>query len=174
MKALRFAASLALVAAIIAVYRLITVNNTTVALTLLLAILGISAWWGLAEATLASVLAVLGFNFYFLPPVGKLTIQDPQNLVAFIAFLVTAATASQLSARARRRAAEAEARRLESERLYALVRSLALTGDPRKTIREFLNRVAQEFGCRGQPNWRSKPWWSWAPESRPRGRAPRV
>jgi len=84
MKALRFAASLALVAAIVAVYRLLPVNNTTVALTLLLAILGISTWWGLAEATLASVLAVLGFNFYFLPPVGKLTIQDPQNLVAFV------------------------------------------------------------------------------------------
>ena len=149
MKALRFAASLALVAAIIAVYRLTPVNNTTVALTLLLAILGISTWWGLAEATLASVLAVLGFNFYFLPPVGKLTIQDPENLVAFLAFLVTATTASQLSARARRRTAEAEARRLESERLYALVRSLALTGNQRKTIREFLNRVVQEFGCRG-------------------------
>jgi len=148
MKALRFAASLALVAGIIAVYRLLPVNATTVALTLLLAILGISTWWGLAEATLASVLAVLAFNFYFLPPVGKFTIQDPENLVAFLAFLVTAATASQLSARARRRAAEAEARRLESERLYALVRSTALTGNPRKTIREFLNRVVQEFGCR--------------------------
>ena len=147
MKALRFAASLALVAAIIAVYRLTPVNNTTVALTLLLAILGISTWWGLAEATLASVLAVLGFNFYFLPPVGRFTIQDPENLVAFLAFLVTAITASQLSARARRRAAEAEARRLESERLYALVRSMALTGNLRKTIREFLNRVTQEFGC---------------------------
>ena len=48
MKALRFAASLALVAAIVAVYRLLPVNNTTVALTLLLAILGISTWWGLA------------------------------------------------------------------------------------------------------------------------------
>ena len=87
------------------------VNHTTVALTLLLAILGISARWGLAEATLASVVAVLGFNFYFLPPVGTFTIQDPQNWVALLAFLVTAVTASQLSARARRRAAEAEARR---------------------------------------------------------------
>jgi two-component system sensor histidine kinase KdpD len=149
MKTLRFAVSLALVAAIVALYRMVPVNQTTVALTLLLAILGISARWGLAEATLASVLATLGFNFYFLPPVGKLTIQDPQNLVAFLAFMATAATASQLSARARRRAAEAEARRVETERLYALVRSLALVGNPRKTIREFLNRVVQEFGCRG-------------------------
>jgi two-component system sensor histidine kinase KdpD len=149
MKALRFAISMALVGAVVALYRMVPVNQTTVALTLLLAILAISAQWGLAEATLASVLATLGFNFYFLPPVGKLTIQDPQNLVAFLAFMATAATASQLSARARRRAAEAEARRVETERLYALVRSLALAGNPRKTIREFLNRVVQEFGCRG-------------------------
>jgi two-component system, OmpR family, sensor histidine kinase KdpD len=79
--------------------------------------------------------------------VGKLTIQDPQNWVALLAFLVTAVTASQLSAHARRRAAEAEARRLEIERLYALVQSMMLTGSARKTIREFVNRVVQVFGC---------------------------
>jgi hypothetical protein len=86
------------------------VNATTAALSLLLAILGISAQWGLAEALVASVAAMVGFNLLFLPPVGKLTIQDPQNWVALAAFLVTAVTASQLSAHARRRAAEAEAR----------------------------------------------------------------
>ena len=52
MKAIRFAASFAIVGAILALYHLwLGVNNTTVALTLLLAILGISARWGLAEAT---------------------------------------------------------------------------------------------------------------------------
>jgi two-component system sensor histidine kinase KdpD len=148
MKAIRFAASLLIVAAILALYHFwIGVNNTTVALTLLLAILGISAQWGLAEATAASLAAVLGFNFYFLPPVGELTIADPQNWVALAAFLVTAVTASQLSARARRRAADAEARRLEIERLYALVQAMILSGNPRKTIREFVNRVVQVFGC---------------------------
>ncbi|SPF53303.1 Integral membrane sensor signal transduction histidine kinase [Candidatus Sulfopaludibacter sp. SbA4] len=152
MKALRFTASLLLVGAILALYRVLPpakINNTTVALTLLLAILGVSTWWGLAEATAASILAVLGFNYFFLPPVGTLTIQDPQNLVAFIAFLVTAVTASQLSDRARRRAAEAEARRLEIERLYALVQAMMPGGSARKTIREFVNKVVQVFGCDG-------------------------
>src|SRR5579863_6329993 len=51
------------------------------------------------------------------------------------------------SPRARRRAAEAEARQLEIERLYALVQSMMLTGSARKTIREFVNRVVQVFGC---------------------------
>ncbi len=148
MKIRRFAAAIAVVAAILAVYRtLLHVNNTTVALTLLLAILAVSARWGLAEATLASVAAVLGFNFYFLPPFGTFTIQDPQNWVAFVAFLVTAITASQLSAHARRRTIEAEARRLEVQRLYELVQGTMLTGNARKTIREFLQKVLQVFGC---------------------------
>ena len=148
MKAIRFAASCLIVAAILALYHLwLGVNNTTVALTLLLVVLGISARWGLAEATVASLAAALGFNVYFLPPYGKLTIEDPQNWVALGAFLMTAVTASQLSERARRRAADVDARRLEIERLYALVQAMILSGNPRKTIREFVNRVVQVIGC---------------------------
>jgi two-component system sensor histidine kinase KdpD len=150
MRAARFAASVGAVAAVIGLCRLAaTVNNTTVALTMLMVILAISARWGLAEATLAAVAAVLGFNFFFLPPVGTFTINDPQNLVAFLAFLATAITASQLAERARRRTAESEARRLEIERLYDLVQGMMLGGTPGKTIREFVHRVVQVFGCDG-------------------------
>src|ERR1035441_5915109 len=142
-KILRFGGSLLIVVAVLTLGAKAHVNATTAALALLLAILGISTRWGLAEAMVASVMAMVGFNLLFLPPVGKLTIQDPQNWVALAAFLVTAVTASQLSAHARRRAAEAEARRLEIERLYALVQSMMLTGSARKTIREFVNRAVQ-------------------------------
>ena len=148
MKTLRFLAAVLAVAATLALYRfLIPVNATTVALSLLLLVLAVSARWGLAEATLASLVAVLGLNYFFLPPVGTFTIQDPQNWVALIAFMVTAVTASQLSARVRRRAAEAEARRLEIERLYTLVQAMILTGNARRTIREFVQTVVKVFGC---------------------------
>src|SRR5580698_7324786 len=146
-KALRFAASLLLVAIVLTADWELRVNATTAALSLLLAILGISAQVGLAEALVSSVVAMLGFNLLFLPPIGKLTIQDPQNWVALVAFLVTAITSSQLSTHARRRAAEAEARKLEIERLYALVQAMMLTGSARKTIREFVNQLVQAFGC---------------------------
>jgi two-component system sensor histidine kinase KdpD len=150
MRAARIAVSVVAVAAVTALFRLLLhVNNTTVALTLLMVILAISARWGLVEATVASVAAVLGFNFFFLPPVGTFTINDPQNFVAFLAFLVTAVTASQLAERARRRTAESEERRLEIERLYELVQGMMLGGTPGKTIREFVHRVVQVFGCDG-------------------------
>jgi two-component system sensor histidine kinase KdpD len=146
-KSLRFTASILIVAAVLAADWELRVNATTAALSLLLAILGISAQFGLAEAIVSSVAAMVGFDVLFVPPIGKLTIQDPQNWVALSAFLVTAITASQLSAHARGRAAEAEARQVEIERLYALVQSMMLTGSARKTIREFVNRAVQVFGC---------------------------
>jgi two-component system sensor histidine kinase KdpD len=65
---------------------------------------------------------MLAFNFFFLPPLHTLTVRDSQNWVALLAFLVTAITAGQLSARARRRAEEAERGRREIERLYEELR----------------------------------------------------
>lgn len=95
------------------------VNPTTVALVLLLIILFVAAAWGSKPAVLAAILGAACFNFFFLPPVGTFTIADPENWIALVAFLITAITAGQLSASARRRAAEADATRQEIERLYS-------------------------------------------------------
>jgi K+-sensing histidine kinase KdpD len=98
-------------------------NSTTVALALLLAVLFAATFWGSRPALVASVVGVLCFNYFFLPPVNTFVIADPENWVALAAFLITAVTAGQLSARARRRAEEAEAGRREIERLYKELQS---------------------------------------------------
>lgn len=94
------------------------INSTTVALAMLLVVLFVAAAWGARPAILSSVLGVLCLNFFFLPPLGTLTISSPDNWVALLAFLITAVTAGQLSAHAKRRAELAAAGRLEIERLY--------------------------------------------------------
>jgi len=93
------------------------VNPTTVALALLLIVLFAATGWGNRPALLAALFGVACFNFFFLPPVHTFTVADPQNWVALVAFLITALVAGELSARAKRRADEAEAGRLEIERL---------------------------------------------------------
>src|SRR5215470_5400893 len=98
------------------------VNPTTVALALLLVVLFIATRWGSKPASVTSLVAMLAFNFYFLPPFGSLTIAASDNWIALTAFLITAITAGQLSVRAKRRAEEAEAGRREIERLYAELR----------------------------------------------------
>jgi K+-sensing histidine kinase KdpD len=94
------------------------INSTTVALGLLLVVLLIAAGWGSRPAVLASLLGVACFNLFYLPPVGRLTIEEPDNWVALFAFLFTAVTAGQLWARAKRQTEEANAGRREIERLY--------------------------------------------------------
>ena len=94
------------------------INHTTVALGLLLTVLFVAAAWGSKPAVVASLLGVACFNFFYLPPVGTFTVADPHNWIALFAFLVTAITAGQLSARVKRRAEEADQARREVERLY--------------------------------------------------------
>ena len=98
------------------------VNSTTVALGLLLVVLFVATRWGSTPALLTSLLAMLCFNFFFLPPFGTFSIAATDNWVALTAFLITAITAGQLSARAKRRAEEAETGRREIERLYSELR----------------------------------------------------
>ena len=98
------------------------VNAATVSLALLLNVLFIATRWGSLPALVASILALLSFNFFFLPPFGTFTIAATDNWIALLAFLVTAVTAGQLSASARKRAEEAETGRREIERLYAELR----------------------------------------------------
>lgn len=112
-------------AGIVFVYaHLLQVNAITVALTLLLLILLLAAEWGLRLAIVISIVATVCYNFFFLPPIGTLTIADPQNWLALFAFLSTAIIASRLSERAREEAGDARARQRELEILFRLSREL--------------------------------------------------
>ena len=94
------------------------INTTTVALAFLLIILFVATAWGSRPAIVASLVGIVFFNFFFLPPFRTFSIRDPHNWIAFIAFMITAITVGQLSGRVKRRAEEAEAAKAEVERLY--------------------------------------------------------
>lgn len=144
----KLVATVLAIAAVTQACRLAGVNQTTAGFAYLITVLFIATGWGLMEAVVASMAGVLFFNFFFLPPVGTFTIADPQNWVAWAAFLVTAIVASQLSARAKRQATNAVRRQLELERLYSLGRSILLdTGDRPLPLR-LARHVAEAFELR--------------------------
>jgi two-component system, OmpR family, sensor histidine kinase KdpD len=129
-------------------YRGLHVNQTTIALVLLLGVLAISASWGLRQAVFMSVIATLAFNYFFLPPVGTFNIADPQNWIALFAFLVTAVTASQLSERARRGARAAVERQQELERLYAFSQMLLSSDSPPELLNLIPRYIVESFSIR--------------------------
>jgi two-component system sensor histidine kinase KdpD len=94
------------------------INTTTIGFAFLLVVLSAAIIWGSGPALLASVAGVLCYNFFFLPPLHTFTIADPQNWIALTVFFVTALAVGQLSARAKRRAEEAESGKVENRRLY--------------------------------------------------------
>jgi len=145
-RAVGFTVSLAIVGGITVFFRHARdVNQTTIALTFLLAILAVSAVWGMAVSVFMSVVAVFAINYFFLPPIGSFTIADPQNWVALLAFLVTSIMGSQLSARIRKEADEAHQRRREIERLYKFSQKLLAEGNVIQLMNAIPNYIVESF-----------------------------
>jgi two-component system sensor histidine kinase KdpD len=120
-------------------------NPTTVALTLLLVVLASATLSSLGVAVFTSIVGMLVFNYFFLPPVGAFAIAEPQNWIALFAFLVTAIVASQLSSAAKQRAREAVDSRREVSRLFDLSRDILLTTDSRDALPALARAVARRF-----------------------------
>jgi two-component system sensor histidine kinase KdpD len=127
-------------------FYLLNVNALIVGFAYVLTVLVVAARWGLTESFVTSVVAMLCLNYYFLPPILSLTIADPQNWVALFVFMVTAITASKLSASVRNRAAESQARRIEVERLYQLSLSLMLINTTREPGPQVAASVKNQSG----------------------------
>ncbi|MBL8138495.1 MAG: DUF4118 domain-containing protein [Acidobacteria bacterium] len=142
----RVAAGLAAVAAVTVVCRWLgVVNAATVSTTFLLVVLVVAATSRLWVAVTVSVVAVLCFNFFFIPPLGTFVVAEPQNWLALISFLAVSLVASNLSAVARARTAEALARRDEQARLFDLSRDVLVLPDSRAALAALARAVARRF-----------------------------
>jgi two-component system sensor histidine kinase KdpD len=139
--------SLAAVAAVTILYvRWLHVSNAaTVSTTFLLIVLIVATWAPFWVAALTSVVAMLCFNFFFLPPVGTWTIADPQNWIALFAFLIVSLIASNLSAAARAQTSKAMARRDELARLFDLSRDVLLMTDSHEAMEMLARAIARRF-----------------------------
>src|SRR6185503_7157949 len=73
-------------------------SPTSAALVLLLAVLCVAAFGRLWMAMAAAVAATVGLNFFFLPPVGALTVADPEDWGVLLVSPALAMIARQLSA----------------------------------------------------------------------------
>ena len=107
-------------------------SDTTVALALVLVVLGIATLWGRGPGIVAVGARHAGLQLLLLPPLYTLTIAAPENWIALAAFFITASTAGHLSVTVKRRAAEAEAGRRQT-RLASLYRPESPRGQSRPT-----------------------------------------
>ncbi|WP_329311123.1 sensor histidine kinase [Streptomyces sp. NBC_01262] len=118
-------------------------NLTSEALLYLLTVVGVACIGGVASAVLASVTASMVLNFFFIPPTGRFTIGEANNVLALVVFTVVAvivATIVDRSLRQSRRAANASA---EAETLSSMAGGI-LRGE--QAVPELLERTRRIFG----------------------------
>ena len=98
----------------------------------LLLVLWLGARWGRGPAVAGSVAAFLLYDFFFVPPVGTLTVRGPSELFELVVLLAVALVTSQLAASLRRAQAASETLAADSRVLYELATAALRT--PQVTV----------------------------------------
>jgi signal transduction histidine kinase len=112
-------------------------------LVYLVVVLLLASTRGLYAAILASLLAVLFFDFFFDPPLYTIVVQKFEDWLTLCVFLVTAIITSQLASALRRRADEARQRERELRLLYEQAQELAALQERQRLARELHDSVSQ-------------------------------
>jgi len=117
-------------------------------LVFLAAIVLVAIRCGLGPAVLGCVASVLAYNFFFVPPLHTLDVDDPTSLVTLAVFLLVALVTGQLAARARAEALTARRREAAAEALYAFSRDIAGMAAPEGLLRVAAARIGAMLRAR--------------------------
>lgn len=108
-------------------------------------ILVAAVYFGTGPSLTAATLAVLEFDFFFVPPIHRFTIARAEDILAFGIFFTVAVLTSQLAVRARERAEAAQQRALESSTLYELGQALMSAHDVPQILQAITGRIVGVF-----------------------------
>ncbi|MEN3359549.1 MAG: two-component system, OmpR family, sensor histidine kinase KdpD [Mycobacteriales bacterium] len=120
-----------------------TLNLTSDMLLFLLAVVGtalIGGWW---PALLAAVLGSALLNYYFAPPLHNFTIDERNNVLALVVFVVVGAAVSRVVDLAARRTSQAARAAAEAATLSTMAGSV-LRGE--SAVDALLEQVRETFG----------------------------
>ena len=132
-------------------FRSVGITESSIVLVYLLSVVIPSVMTGRLFGIAASVVAVVLFNFLFTEPRFTFVVNDPQYLVTFPVMLIVAAISSELTARIRKQAEEAERREVLTQLLYESSRSLlGAQGQAeviRAGVRHLSGLIERPIGC---------------------------
>ncbi len=115
----------------------------TISFVYLLVVLALASARGLYAAILASLLAVLAFDFFFFPPPYSIVVVKLEDLLTLCVFLATAVITGQLASALRRRAEQAKSRERDLRLLYEQAQELAALQERQRLARELHDSVSQ-------------------------------
>ena len=119
-----------------------------VALLYLLPVMAAASLFGLRTGLYAGLLSSLGYNYFFLPPTGTLTVSNPENVISIFVLLGVAVVTSQLTARVRAQADLATASARANAALAGYLRQLTTLNDRTEVARAACREIAEVLGVR--------------------------
>jgi len=134
--------------AVIAVAQ-VMMRADNLSLVYLLVVLWLASVFGRGPAVLASVLAFFAYDFFFLPPLYRLTVDDPTEWISLGALLTTSLVLGSLTASVRTQAREARESQQRTAMLYGLSQLIAATTKYDALITALTKRVLEVFGPDG-------------------------
>ena len=141
-------ALLATVAETLAIYPLAHVAPViSLGVVYLIGVVAISTYWGIRLGFATATLSALAFNYFHLPPVGRLTLADDRNWVGLASFVVVAAATGLVADLARARAEEADRRRREADLATEMARTLLGGADLDAVLAVTGQRLAAAIGA---------------------------
>ena len=102
-----------------------TVAVNLVPIAYLIPVIIAATQWGIWPATLASIASMAAADFFFFPPIFSFVVEDPQEVVDLMLFLVVALVSSNLASRLRLETETLRQREKEIQSLYEFSRRLA-------------------------------------------------
>lgn len=126
-----YAWSLAMVAAMTALGRLLieVIDLGNISLLYLVPVMFAAATFGLRAGLFAGIASSLAYNFFFLPPTGTLTVNNPENVISILVLLGVAIVTSQFAARVRAQADLAQSSARQNAALASFSRLLIAAPD---------------------------------------------
>jgi two-component system sensor histidine kinase KdpD len=121
-------------------------RETNLVMVYMLGVVFVAARFGRNPAIWASVVAVLAFDFFFVPPYGTFAVSDAEYFITFAVMLVVALVISGLTARLRQRSQLSRQREQRAESLYYLSRDLAATTGRQQLLVVAQRRLMDIFG----------------------------
>lgn len=144
----RYLYGLLLLSAAYAVSRLIQpyLSPTNLVMVFLLAVVITSTFLGRGPSILVSVLGVLVFDFFFVPPFLTFNVADTEYILTFVGLLGVGLIISELTARVRDQARLAQRRENETATLFALSRDLSVAEGVDEIAASVTRNISQTFG----------------------------
>lgn len=102
------------------------ITPTNLVMPYLLVVVGMAFLSGIESAVFASVLGVIAFDIFLIPPYYTLVVEDTEYVITFIALFIVGVLISSLTAQVKEQVITARERELRISALYSLSQKLAI------------------------------------------------